>query len=86
MATRRFQKLDVRPLLRKGGEPFPLIKARVDALTDGEGLELIAPFLPAPLIEMLTSQGFLHRMDKGEDGSWTVWFWREDAGSDTLPA
>lgn len=76
MNSKNFQKLDVRPLLRKGKEPFPVIKAKVEALGEEEGLELIAPFLPAPLIEMLTSQGFQHRIDQGDDGSWTVWFWR----------
>ena len=76
MKSITFQKLDVRPLFRQGREPFSVIKATVDALGAEEGLELIAPFLPAPLIEMLTSQGFQHRIDKGDDGSWTVWFWR----------
>ena len=74
---KRFQKLDVRPLLRQGVEPFPVIKAKVDSLGPDEGLELIAPFLPAPLVDVLTAQGFEHRIEKSDDGSWTVWFWRE---------
>ncbi len=76
-SPRQFQKLDVRPLFRKGGEPFPAIMAKVNALSPEEGLELVAPFMPAPLVEMLGSQGFTADMERSEDGSWIVWFWRE---------
>ena len=41
-----FKRLDVRPLIAKGTEPFATIRARVDALKAGEGLTVIAPFLP----------------------------------------
>lgn len=84
MSTRRFKKLDVRPLLRKGVEPFTAIQAKVESLAPGEGLELTAPFLPAPLVEFLTGQGFHHRIEKAGDGSWTVWFWREGSISGNL--
>ena len=76
--SRRFQKLDVRPILRKGGELFPTIMAKVEGLKDGEGLELTAPFMPAPLVELLTGQGFQTEMERTEDGSWIVWFWKEN--------
>ena len=54
----KFKTLDVRPLLAKGTEPFSVIRSRVDALKAGEGLTVIAPFLPSPLIEKLHSEGF----------------------------
>jgi uncharacterized protein (DUF2249 family) len=76
--ARKFEKLDVRPILRKGGEPFPMIIAKIEALKDGEGLELTAPFMPAPLVELLTGQGFQTEMERAEDGSWIVWFWKEN--------
>ena len=37
-----FKRLDVRPLIAKGTEPFDAIRSRVDALKTGEGLTVIA--------------------------------------------
>ncbi len=73
-----FKKLDVRPLIAKGSEPFNTIRARVDALKAGEGLTVIAPFLPAPLIEKLGSEGFRSRVQHQPDGAWAVNFWRDE--------
>jgi len=73
----RFKKFDIRPLFAHGVEPFPEIRKRVDALGPGEGLILIAPFLPSPLIEKLGSEGFKSRVERGQDGDWIVYFWRE---------
>lgn len=68
---------DVRPLLARGEEPFPAIRARVDAIKPGEELRLIAPFMPAPLLELLRSEGFHSSMERRRDGAWAVKFWRE---------
>lgn len=74
----RFQTLDVRSLLDAGREPFPEIRRRIDALRPGEGLEVVASFLPSPLIEMLGSEGFEHEFDHDPGGSWITRFWRID--------
>ena len=52
-----FKRFDVRPLLKRKGEPLPEILRRVEALKAGSGLIVIAPFLPSPLIELLGSKG-----------------------------
>jgi uncharacterized protein (DUF2249 family) len=75
----RFKRLDVRPLLQRGEEPLPAILQRVEALSDGEGLIVVAPFLPSPLIERLGSQGFRSKVERGDAGSWIVYFWPESA-------
>lgn len=75
-----FQQLDVRKFLARGIEPLPEIRKRVAALLPGEGLAVIAPFLPSPLIEMLGALNFAHRVEHDPDGTWTTYFWREDAG------
>ncbi len=72
-----FKVFDVRPHLARGEEPFPLIRARVDALTPGHGVTVIAPFVPAPLIELLKSEGFQASIERRADGAWAVNFWRE---------
>ncbi len=72
-----FKRLDVRPLLARGVEPFSKIRSSVDALRAGEGLTVIAPFLPSPLIEKLKSEGFRSEVHHQPDGTWAVNFWRE---------
>jgi hypothetical protein len=74
--TRKFKTLDVRPILSAGGEPFHKIRESVDALTANEGLCVIAPFLPSPLIEKLGSEGFASRVERQVGGGWIVHFWR----------
>ncbi|MDD2763002.1 MAG: DUF2249 domain-containing protein [Opitutaceae bacterium] len=77
MSAIKFKTLDVRPLLAKGVEPYAEIRRRVDALTGETGLTIIAPFMPAPLIEKLKSEGFASRAERRPDGAWAVYFWRE---------
>ena len=77
MARRKFKTLDIRPILAKGIEPFARIRDGVDALGPDEGLSVIAPFLPSPLIEKLGSEGFQSRVERQVGGGWTVHFWRE---------
>jgi hypothetical protein len=77
MPAPRFKTLDVRPHLARGEEPLPFIRARVEALTPGQGVTIIASFMPAPLIELLRSEGFQSTMEHRADGSWAVNFWRE---------
>ena len=78
MKPTTFKIFDVRPNLARGEEPFPLIRARVDALAAGHGVTIVAPFMPAPLIELLKSEGFHSTLEHRQDGAWAVNFWRED--------
>lgn len=69
----------MRDLLSRGVEPFPEIRKRVDALKGDAGLLLVAPFLPSPLVEMLTGEGFQTKVERGRSGEWIIYFWREVA-------
>lgn len=71
-----FKTLDVRPLLAHGVEPLVEIRARLDALAAGEGLTVVAPFLPAPLIELLRSEGWWASIERRGD-AWAANFWRD---------
>lgn len=75
----QFKRLDVRNLLARGVEPFPEIRQRVDSLKPDEGLLVIAPFLPSPLIEKLNGEGFASKIERGSGTDWMVYFWREVA-------
>ena len=66
-------------MIRDGKEPFPIIRERVDKLKTGEGIIIIAPFLPSPLIEKLGSEGFASKVERGTGADWLVYFWREAA-------
>lgn len=73
----QFKRFDVRHLMRRGVEPLPEIRKRVDALKPDEGLILVAPFLPSPLVEMLSSEGFASKVERGAGADWIIYFWRE---------
>ena len=73
----KFKILDIRPLIAKGDEPFSTIRNQIDRLRPGEGLSVLAPFLPSPLIEMLTGEGFRARVEHHKSG-WITHFWRDD--------
>lgn len=66
--------LDVRPILRDGGEPFEQIIAAVNSLQPGQGLRLFATFKPTPLLHVLGSKGFAHDAKEIEGGDWEVVF------------
>jgi uncharacterized protein (DUF2249 family) len=77
MKPKTFKTLDVRPLLAGGAEPFQTIRERINALAAGQGLTVVAPFLPAPLVELLQSEGFSTSMERRTDGAWAVNFWKD---------
>ena len=72
----RFKRFDVRDRLQRRLEPFPEIHQRVDALKPDEGLIVIAPFLPSPLIDKLAGEGFSSKVERGNGADWMVYFWR----------
>jgi len=74
---KNFKRLDVREMILGGIEPFPLIRERVDQLKESEGVIIIAPFLPSPLIERLGSEGFRSKVERGAGSDWLVYFWRQ---------
>ena len=75
----QFKRFDVRDLIRRGVEPFPEIRKCVDALKPDEGLIVVAPFLPSPLIEKLSGEGFASKLERGRGSDWMIYFWREAA-------
>lgn len=67
-------ELDVRPILRGGGEPFGAIMAAVNALAPGQALRLLAPFQPVPLYQVLGARGFEPAAREIGNGDWEVLF------------
>jgi uncharacterized protein (DUF2249 family) len=73
MAT-AFRELDVRPILRDGGEPFQVIMENVQALKPGEGLRLFATFRPQPLFKVMATRGYDHAVIEIAGGDFEVLF------------
>lgn len=74
----KFKRFDVRDMIRNGIEPFPEIYKRATALKAGQGLLVVAPFLPSPLIERLGGEGFGTKFERGGGAEWLVYFWRSE--------
>ncbi|MGB3646386.1 MAG: DUF2249 domain-containing protein [Mesorhizobium sp.] len=66
--------LDVRPILRGGGEPFSVIMEAVGKLAPGQSLRLLATFKPVPLFHALGARGFESSAREIGDGDWEVIF------------
>jgi len=72
--TQNYLDLDVRPILRKGEEPFEKIMGAIGSLEPGQGLRLFATFKPVPLFRVLGAKGFSHEARELGDGDWEVLF------------
>ena len=59
----RFRKLDVRPVIARGEQPLARIEEALAKLGSEEALEVHSPFLPAPLIERLSSEGYRYQFE-----------------------
>ena len=66
--------VDVRPILRAGGEPFSVIMSALERLEPGQGLRLYATFKPIPLFAVMADRGFAHSEQALEAGEWEVLF------------
>ena len=73
--------LDVRPILRNGGEPFPEIMKAVASLKSGQGLRLLATFKPVPLFSVMQKKGYAHCEKELGQGDWEVVFKPEGAAA-----
>lgn len=78
--------VDVRPILRAGGEPFSVIMAALERLAPGQGLRLYATFKPIPLVAVMANRGFTHSEQALDGGEWEVLFTPAETTSEPAPA
>jgi uncharacterized protein (DUF2249 family) len=71
--------LDVRPILKAGGEPFRDIMQAVADLEPQQALRLLASFKPVPLFAVMEQKGFRHAERPLDGGDWEVVFTPEAA-------
>jgi hypothetical protein len=72
-------RLDVRPMLAGGQEPFAAIMAAAARVPEGGALILEAPFDPAPLRRVLAGKGFTSQGQRIAEGHWRIIFRRAGA-------
>jgi hypothetical protein len=65
--------IDIRDMLNRGEQPVHEVLSAVKKLDDKEILEVIAPFLPAPLLDKAISLGYRHWVDKQGGGEYRVY-------------
>jgi TusA-related sulfurtransferase len=82
----RYIDLDVRPILRAGGEPFAAILETIDRRAPDEGLRLFATFKPTPLFAVLGAKGFGNEATEMGGGDWQVLFYPAGEASDAPSA
>lgn len=70
-------KLDVREMLASGEHPVNQVITDLRSLPDGKIYKLIAPFVPAPLIDKASSLGFEHWIKQEGEERFLVNFIRQ---------
>jgi len=73
-----FIKLDVRPTIELGRDPFLDIMEKIKALKEDEVLHLINSFEPMPLYSVLGNKGFEHWTEK-VDSVFNVYFFKDNS-------
>ncbi len=74
-------RLDVRPMLAAGKEPFSVIMAEAARVPEGGAILLDAPFDPAPLRRVLAGKGFISQGRRIAEGHWRICFRRGSAAA-----
>lgn len=69
-------RFDVREMLNSGEHPVNQVISDLKKLNDGEIYQIIAPFIPAPLVEKAISLGYDHWIDNKGEELFTVAFIR----------
>jgi hypothetical protein len=73
-ASKVFRELDARPMLAAGEHPVAQVLEDLKQMPAGKIYLLIAPFLPAPLIDKASSLGALHFVVKEAGNVYKVYF------------
>ncbi len=66
--------IDVRDMLHEGEQPVHIVLAAVKKLNKKEILEVVAPFLPAPLLDKAIGLGYEHWINKISEEEFLVYF------------
>jgi len=68
------QTIDIREMLNRDEQPVHEVLSAIKRLNENEILEIIAPFIPAPLLDKTLSLNYKHWLDKKSDSEYRVYF------------
>jgi hypothetical protein len=74
--TRVVAELDARGMLAAGEQPVNQVIADLQALDQGDIYRLVAPFMPAPLVDKASSLGISHWVTHKDDQEFAIYFCR----------
>ena len=66
--------VDIGEMLNRGEQPVHEVLSAIKKLNENEILEIIAPFVPAPLLDKTLSLGYKHWLDKKSEQDYRVYF------------
>lgn len=66
--------IDIREMLNRDEQPVHEVLAAIKRLKENEILEIIAPFIPAPLLDKTLSLEYKHWLNKKGEGDFRVYF------------
>ena len=66
--------IDIREMLNRDEQPVHEVLAAIKRLNENEILEIIAPFIPAPLIDKTLSLNYKHWLNKKGEVDFRVYF------------
>ncbi|HBC79296.1 MAG TPA: hypothetical protein DEO60_13785 [Bacteroidales bacterium] len=66
--------IDVSEMLNRDEQPVHEVLSAIKRLKENEILEIIAPFIPAPLLDKTLSLNYKHWLDKKAEGEYRIYF------------
>jgi hypothetical protein len=75
--TRVVAELDAKGMLETGDQPVNQVIADLNALSPGDIYKLVAPFMPAPLVDKASSLGFSHWVTQVDGQRFVIYFCQE---------
>lgn len=76
-ASQVVAELDARDMLAAGEQPVNQVIADLQALPPGDIYKLVAPFMPAPLVDKASSLGLSHWVSSGDNQEFIIYFCRQ---------
>jgi hypothetical protein len=70
-------ELDARGMLEEGEQPVNQVIANLQTLEQGGIYRLVAPFMPAPLVDKASSLGISHWVTQEDGQEFVIYFCRE---------
>ena len=68
------ETIDIREMLNAGEQPVHEVMSAIKKLKDNEILKVVAPFIPAPLLDKSLSMNYKHWLNKKGEEEYCVYF------------